>query len=533
MVIGWDIGGVNTKAALVSSGAVLAVRARAYELQRAPGRLAGVLRAMAEEIGIDPDSAFACAVTMTAELSQMFRTKRDGVAFVLDAVEAAFPEAAIQVFASHGGFVTPSVARHAPLEVAAANWAATARLVASHHPDALLVDTGTTTTDIIPIVAGRESAEGRSDPGRLVSGELVYTGVVRTPAEAIAPTVPLEGHLAGVSAEGFALAGDVHLWRGDLDPADYTWPTPDGRPATREFAGERLARVVCADRELIDEEGITAIADALAAAQIDRLASAMRQVLARHPAIRAAVVTGVGAFLAARAARAAGLDVVQLAAGLGDPAARCAPAACVALLVEGERDLRSLGGLRGHPSIVDVVIKLGGGVLAHVEHLGATLDAIAARARDRRVLIVPGGGPFADAVREVDRRHALSPEASHWMAILGMDQYAHVIASRVQGAAIAETVDDIARALASGHVPVLAPSRWLRVVDPLPHSWDVTSDSIAAWVAGQVGARDLMLIKPPGAHGDSLVDGYFARALSANVSVTIVTADEIQLTGGG
>lgn len=330
-VVGWDIGGVNTKVARVAGGNVLAAYAHPYELQRAPTALGAVLRTLAETIGAREEDSHA--VTMTAELSQMFRTKRDGVAFVLDAVLAALPNAAVRVYAVDGRFLAVDVARAEPLAVAASNWAATARLVARRYPDALLLDTGTTTTDVVPVVGGKLAAIGRTDPERLVTGELVYTGAVRTPAEAIASHVPLGDALAGVSAEGFALSGDVHVWRGDLAPDDYSVAAPDGRPPTREFAGERLARVVCADRELLDDAGVSTIADALADAQVAQIAAGVRQVCARNPSLRRAVVTGVGAFLGARAARSAGLDVVSLAESLGEDAARCAPAAAVALLL--------------------------------------------------------------------------------------------------------------------------------------------------------------------------------------------------------
>lgn len=330
-MIGWDIGGVNTKVVRVARGEVLVAVARPFELQRSPGSLTSILRELAVEIGAD---AAAHAVTMTAELSQMFRTKREGVAFVLDAVEAAFPSSLIRVFAVDGRFLSPSDARNEPLAVAAANWAATARIVAAHHANALLVDIGTTSTDIIPIAGGEVASDGRTDPERLASGELVYTGALRTPAEAMASHVMLGGTHVGVSAEGFALAGDVHVWRGDLAPSDYTCPTPDGRPATREFAGERLARVICADRDMLDDAAVSAIADALASAQVARITEAIRRVHARHPSLGAAVVTGLGEFLGGAAARAAGLQVVRLTTTLGDAAARCAPAASVALLLE-------------------------------------------------------------------------------------------------------------------------------------------------------------------------------------------------------
>jgi uncharacterized hydantoinase/oxoprolinase family protein len=137
---------------------------------------------------------------------------------------------------------------------------------------------------------------------------------------------------AGVSAEGFALAGDVHLWRGTLASDDYTSPTPDGRPATHAYAGERLARIVCADREMLDDAAIDAIANAVADAQLSRTARAIDRVRARHPSIDTAVVAGVGDFIAAEAATRAGLAVRHLADALGADAARCAPAAAVALL---------------------------------------------------------------------------------------------------------------------------------------------------------------------------------------------------------
>ena len=335
MTIGWDIGGVNTKVARVAGGDVLAALGRPFELQRAPDRLAALLRELAREIGAESPALHA--VTMTAELSQMFRTKRQGVAFVLDAVETAFPADEIRVFAVDNRFLSPGEARLQPLAVAAANWSATAHAIAASHADALLIDVGTTTTDIIPIVRGAVAARGWTDPDRLASGELVYTGALRTPVEAIVAGVPYAGGTAAVSAEGFALAGDVHVLRGALDPRDYTVPTPDGRPATPEFCAERLARTICADSETIDPEGVSQIAAAVAEAQIARIGSAMLRILERHPPLRTAVVTGLGAFLADAAARRAGLQVVPLAAELSAAGARCAPAAAVALLLDGQR----------------------------------------------------------------------------------------------------------------------------------------------------------------------------------------------------
>ena len=241
----------------------------------------------------------------------------------------------MHVYTVDGQFIGPEEARTRPLEVSASNWAATARLVGRLVPDAILIDIGSTSTDIIAIVGGRVEAVGRTDPARLSSGELVYTGALRTPTEALAREVPLWGGRAAVSAEGFALTGDVHLWLGRLAPEDYTVPSPDGRPATRQFAGERLARIVCGDREMLDETAIDAIARTLADAQVEVVAAALERVRQRWPLVTTAVVTGLGDFIAADAASRVGLRVMPLADRLG-AASRTAPAVAVAWLLSDE-----------------------------------------------------------------------------------------------------------------------------------------------------------------------------------------------------
>lgn len=527
-VLGWDIGGVNTKVARVAADSVLSVRSRPFELQHDPGALIGVLRELAAETGATDSDAHA--VTMTAELSQMFRTKRDGVRFVLEAVAAAFPGAAIHVYAVDGQFLSVADAIDAPRIVAAANWAATARVAARSIRDAVLIDIGTTSTDIIPIVDGEVVALGWTDPDRLASGELVYSGAVRTPVEALAPSVIVDNRTIGLSAEAFALAGDVHVWRGDLDPDAYSAPTPDRRPATREFAGERLARAICADREMVDAAGVSAIADSLAEAQVERIATAIAAVRDRHSSLRTAVVTGLGAFIAARAAARAGLEVTALADVLGDGAAKCAPAASVALLYAARVSPGSRRAAHAYvvAPAIDTVVKVGGGLLAEDGCLERVLRLLADIAREDRLLVVPGGGPFADAVRREDARLRLTDDAAHWMAVLAMDQYAHLIASRSQDAVLVSDAAGAVRAAREGRLPVLAPYACLRRADPLPHSWEVTSDSLAAWIARDIGAGRLVLVKPSGtAAGAGSVDPYFARA-RGTLKVEILPADAIE-----
>jgi probable H4MPT-linked C1 transfer pathway protein len=332
-ILGWDIGGVNTKLARLRrdpEGSALRSVSLPYEVQQSPELLADVLEIAAVKAGAETHDIHA--VTMTAELSQAFRTKREGVGFVLDSLETAFPNSMVHVYTVDGQFIGPGDARSRPLSVGASNWAATASWVGRMFPTCVLIDIGTTSSDLIPIIDGRIAAVGQTDPERLLSGELVYSGALRTPAEAVAQVVPLWGGHAGVAADGFALIGDAHLWRGHLASEDYTCRAPDGRPATRVFAGERLARMVCADRDMLDDSAIDAIATALADAQVKTLVQALERVRGRWPAITLAVVTGLGDFVAQEAAEGAGLTTVSLAEQMGS-ASRTAPAAAVALLL--------------------------------------------------------------------------------------------------------------------------------------------------------------------------------------------------------
>jgi aspartokinase-like uncharacterized kinase len=187
----------------------------------------------------------------------------------------------------------------------------------------------------------------------------------------------------------------------------------------------------------------------------------------------------------------------------------------------------------------EAVIKVGGSLASDpgLPRLLRTLGELAAEGR--RLVVVPGGGPFADAVRAACAAHDPGPSAAHWMAILAMDQYAHLLAARTPGAELVVQPGEVASVLAAGRTAVLAPYAWLRAADPLPHGWDVTSDSIAAWVAARVGAPRLVLLKAvdgirdeAGAviarverralSGKDEVDGYFARALEPGMACWII-----------
>jgi aspartokinase-like uncharacterized kinase len=257
----------------------------------------------------------------------------------------------------------------------------------------------------------------------------------------------------------------------------------------------------------------------------------MRSLVQRHPALSTAVVTGRGSFVGVAAAQRLGLQVRRLSSRFGADGARSAPAVAVAMLCERAESESSVdscriatGDVRMPPPALDVVVKIGGGSLQTPSELDAAL-AILDRTTSCSILVVPGGGPFADAVRQVDNRMRLTDQTAHWMAIRAMDVFAELLAARLGRAVLVRSPEEVVQALAGGRLPVLAPFEWLRRADPLPHTWDVTSDSIAAWVAQALAVPLVILLKPTGARGTALTDAFLASNRGC-ASVALISVDE-------
>ena len=205
-ILGLDIGGANVKAAGLEyeNGETRSLRPASlpFEIWREKERLPEILRTALGDV-FPGETPQAAAVTMTAELSDVFASKREGVGFVLDSLALSYPGIETYILSLQGEFVSLAEARQRPLDFAASNWLATAQLVGQTHPDCLLIDVGTTTTDIIPILKGRVVARGRTDLERLTAGELIYTGALRTHLAAIVQAVPVRGASCRVSSEYF------------------------------------------------------------------------------------------------------------------------------------------------------------------------------------------------------------------------------------------------------------------------------------------------------------------------------------------
>jgi (4-(4-[2-(gamma-L-glutamylamino)ethyl]phenoxymethyl)furan-2-yl)methanamine synthase len=327
-VLGLDIGGANLKAAH-TSGRALSVP---FPLWKNPAALPDALRRLLE--AMPPTEALA--VTMTGELCDSFENKRQGVLTILDAVSAIAGSTPVRVWRTDGRFVDVSAARAAPLQAASANWLALATFAGRYAPKgpSLLIDIGSTTTDIVPLLDGRPMPKARTDPDRLRSSELVYTGVRRTPLCAV-----LGGY--DLAAELFATTLDAYLLL-DLvpeDPADTN--TADGRPATKAAAQTRIARMFCADLETSTADERRCYAENIMHQQMMMLGTAFNRVARRLPALPQTILfAGEGEFLIRLALKGQQnippCRVVSLSRELSPELSRTACAYAVAMLAASE-----------------------------------------------------------------------------------------------------------------------------------------------------------------------------------------------------
>ncbi|MBM4075731.1 MAG: hypothetical protein FJ267_08830 [Planctomycetes bacterium] len=355
-VLGLDIGGANLKAATNHGQCV----SRPFPLWKSPEKLSSEIAWIFDKL--DGTTCQAVALTMTGELADCFRTKAQGVSFIVDAVQAAITHLPIHVWTTSDGFVTPKQAILQPMSVAAANWHVLATWCGRWIPSGvgLLIDIGSTTTDIIPIVEGVPASKGKTDVERLLAGELSYSGVRRTPVCAIAQSVPFslrgmsvvesasvevgdsrssvcalesqrmstpvpdppqqgEGEKNRVSnglsetthdrqscplaAELFATTLDLYLLLGDIPEDTNDTDTANGQTATIDAAHGRLARMLCCDQTEVSLEAAMGIARFLADVQRRRLTGALEQVLKRLPnPCQSIIISGSGSFLASRIA---------------------------------------------------------------------------------------------------------------------------------------------------------------------------------------------------------------------------------------
>ena len=334
-LLAFDVGGANIKAA----DGLGWTHAEAFPLWQRPAWLAAALgRFVASR---RPGRIVA---TMTGEIADCFPSRAVGVARIIDALEAAAarmtPPTDLGIYLVDGSIVPAAEARARPLAVAAANWHAMARLAAVHATAAraFVVDVGSTTTDIVPVDHGLPAPRACDDVGRMAAGELVYTGIERTPVAASVRSLPWPSAGPGrrpIASERYADSRDVWLLLGGIPEAPQDHDTADGLPATRAAASLRLARMLLADPEDFCAADALAAAEWCARAQSRQVARALTRV-ARAVGWKpeCVVLSGHGSCLAERALAHGGwkVDTVSLADRLGHGVARAACAHALALV---------------------------------------------------------------------------------------------------------------------------------------------------------------------------------------------------------
>jgi len=339
-LLAFDVGGANIKAA----DGLGWTSSEPFELWRQPQRLSAALARTAAM-----RRPRRIVATMTGEIADCFHSRAEGVAGIVAAIEAAAesldPPASVGIYLVDGSIVSSAEAISRPLDAAASNWHAMARLAGRHAASdrALVIDVGSTTTDILPLFDRQVAAVACDDIGRMASGELVYTGVERTPVAATVRSLPFRGgsgrSLRPIASERYADSRDVWLLLGGLPENPASTETADGQPFTREASRIRLARMLLADPgdfSAADADSAARWCASLQARQVARsIASVVRAIGWRPTSI---VESGHGACLARMALERLGwnLPVVSLPDLIGPGPSRAAPAHALALIARGE-----------------------------------------------------------------------------------------------------------------------------------------------------------------------------------------------------
>jgi (4-(4-[2-(gamma-L-glutamylamino)ethyl]phenoxymethyl)furan-2-yl)methanamine synthase len=334
IVIGWDIGGVHLKAARAENGRITKVAQYASPLRSGTDRLLQAFADAKTELG----NADRHVVTMTGELADTFCSRMAGVEHLANLAARELGSASI--YAGRAGYVRPEDAHKHYADVASANWHACASLIARKCNHALLIDLGSTTTDIVPIAAGKTVARGYTDAERLAAGELVYTGIVRGFIMATADRAPFQGAWTPLVNENFATMADVHRILDTLPPDVDLMATTDGREKTIEASRARLARMLGTDASDADDETWTLLAKWFAEAQTRAICDAASLVLSTGavPSAATIVAAGIGRVFVEEIARRLGSacigfdELCEVAPEARAAACHCAPAVSLAVL---------------------------------------------------------------------------------------------------------------------------------------------------------------------------------------------------------
>ena len=274
---------------------------------------------------------------MTEELCGCFNTKREGVLYIKRAVSNIFEN--MKFFDIYCTFRNNSYVDKNPLSFAATNWLASAKFISEEYKNAIFVYIGSTTTDVIPIVEGEVKVK-RTDFERLKSGELIYSGVLRTDVPHLLKRVKIREEEYRTSSELFAITADVYLILECIKRGNYRCETTDSyaflseeEAKNRISAMRRMARVVCSDLEEMGEECAVSIAEQVKGAQVEELIDSMKRIKEKY-GLKKVVSAGIGDFIAKEAADLLNIEFLSLSSIYRKTISAVFPAYAVAKLLE-------------------------------------------------------------------------------------------------------------------------------------------------------------------------------------------------------
>lgn len=333
--VGWDIGGAHVKMAYIDHQ-LLTVDQWECPLWKGLNELETILTLALKKL---PDSITLHHVTMTGELVDIFKNRQDGVSQIIETLSQHVPDNHTVKFFSRNGLLDKHEAIRNFQDVASANWIASGKCIAQYCDNAIFVDIGSTTTDILEISNGKLKLESLSDYERLRSGELVYTGVVRSCVNTIAREVNYKGDKIPLIAEQFAVTADVYRILEILPENADLGNTMDGEPKDRQSSLRRLARMLGIDYEKDDENEWVSVANEISQQQVNLIMRSIDSLLQNNSCTTKIVGAGVGRFLLENISDQLSLPYADFVSTIfseditfQENAADCAPA--VALLVQ-------------------------------------------------------------------------------------------------------------------------------------------------------------------------------------------------------
>ncbi|MHA1687975.1 MAG: hydantoinase/oxoprolinase family protein [Promethearchaeota archaeon] len=268
-ILGLDIGGANTKAALITFKNNLIEKSLSHieyfpfwekTIEQIPEMFKRIISRLLRGTLENLKNIDQISITITAEISDAFQTKREGILTILAALQEVFEQDKMKFISNIAKFLTFKEAKSNPLSIAAANWVSTALFLGMYVPQCILIDSGSTTIDLIPIKDSIPVAKGKNDISRLINHELIYMGGLRATIPSITHHVPYKKTMVRISFEKFALISDVHRILNNISEQEYINDTADHRSKTLEHCYARMARIICMDEETIERKDLDKIA---------------------------------------------------------------------------------------------------------------------------------------------------------------------------------------------------------------------------------------------------------------------------------